>query len=188
MKIKRIFDLLGSIFLSILFLIPMFLISIIIKLSSKGPALYFSKRIGRFGKVFLMPKYRTMILETPTTATHLLRHPEKYYTKFGRFLRRTSLDELPQLFSIIKGDMSLVGPRPALFNQYDLIQYRKRFEVDTLVPGVTGWAQINGRDEISIEEKVKFDVEYLSRMSMRFDLFIIWHTLLKVIKKDGISH
>jgi O-antigen biosynthesis protein WbqP len=185
---KRIFDIfLAS--LAILLLSPlMFLILVIIRLSSEGPALHWSDRVGQHRLIFKMPKFRTMLLETPPLATHLLENPDLHFTSVGPFLRKCSLDELPQLWSILKGDMSFVGPRPALFNQYDLINLRAKAGVDKLVPGLTGLAQINGRDEISIPEKVEFDLEYSRRCSFFFDLKILWMTVLKVIRRDGVSH
>ena len=160
----------------------------LVKLSSQGPALYWSQRVGKNGVIFDMPKFRTMKIETPQLASHLLDDPEMYYTKIGKFLRKTSLDELPQLFSVFKGDMDFVGPRPALFNQYDLIKKRDNSNVNRIRPGITGWAQVNGRDELSIDEKVKFDKEYLEKLSLCFDFYIIWLTFLKVFKRDGVSH
>ena len=168
--------------------IPLFIISIIILSTSKGPSLHWSRRIGKDNLIFQMPKFRTMNQKTPQLASHLLGNPSLHYTFVGRFLRKYSIDELPQLYSIMKGDMSLVGPRPALFNQEDLIDLRIKAKVDSLVPGLTGLAQVNGRDELSIQKKVEFDKYYLERKSFKFDLYIIWLTLLKVIKKDGISH
>lgn len=186
--IKRIFDLMFSfIFLFILF-IPMILIAGVIKLSSAGPIIFWSDRIGFNNELFRMPKFRTMKLETPNVATHLLPNPNQYRTTVGIFLRKTSLDELPQLISILSGDMSFVGPRPALFNQEDLIQLRTHYGIQKLVPGLTGWAQINGRDELPIPEKVKFDYEYLLKNSFWFDLKILWLTLIKVISNDGVTH
>jgi len=166
----------------------MVVIAILVKLTSKGPVLYWSDRVGRKNKIFKMPKFRSMRVDTPSVATHLLSDPDMYLSPIGGFLRRTSLDELPQLWSIIKGDMSFVGPRPALFNQDDLIALRTEYEVDQLVPGLTGWAQINGRDELPIPEKVTLDVEYMHRQSFWFDMKILWMTFLKVIKRDGVSH
>jgi len=166
----------------------MVVIAILVKLTSKGPVLYWSDRVGRKNKIFKMPKFRSMRVDTPSVATHLLSDPDMYLSPIGGFLRRTSLDELPQLWSIIKGDMSFVGPRPALFNQDDLIALRTEYEVDQLVPGLTGWAQINGRDELPIPEKVALDVEYMHRQSFWFDMKILWMTFLKVIKRDGVSH
>ena len=184
---KRIFDILVSgIFLIILS--PLILIiSIIIKLTSKGNVFFKQKRIGRLNKEFYIYKFRTMRTDTPDVATHLLKNPEKYITPIGKFLRKTSLDELPQLFNILKGEMSLVGPRPALYNQYDLKEMRNKEGINILVPGLTGWAQINGRDEISLEEKVRLDKEYLEKQSFWFDIKILWLTFFKVIKNEGIK-
>lgn len=169
-------------------LLPIVLVALMVKLTSRGPALYWSDRVGRHNKIFRMPKFRTMRVGTPTVATHLLADPAAHLTPIGGFLRKSSLDELPQLWSILKGDMSFVGPRPALFNQEDLIALRTQYGVDELVPGLTGWAQINGRDELPIPEKVKLDVVYLQRRSLGFDVLILWRTLIKVLAKDGVSH
>jgi O-antigen biosynthesis protein WbqP len=185
---KRTFDLLLAIFLLVILAFPMLLISFAVFISSKGPSIHWSERIGRNNRVFKMPKFRSMILSTPSVASHILDNPESYLSPIGGFLRRSSLDELPQLISIIKGDMSFVGPRPALYNQYELISLRIDKGIDKLLPGITGWSQINGRDEISINEKVNFDVEYLNRQSFWFDLHILWITFLIVIKRDGVSH
>lgn len=185
---KRIFDVVLALVMAILLFIPGILVGLAVKLSSKGPILYWSDRVGRRSKIFKMPKFRSMHIETPAVATHLLKKPDQYLTPIGSFLRRTSLDELPQLWSILIGDMSFVGPRPALFNQDDLMALRRSFGVDALVPGLTGWAQINGRDELSIEEKVKFEVEYLKRKSFLFDLKILWMTFVNVISKKGVAH
>jgi len=164
------------------------LLAILVVLTSPGPALYWSDRIGRHNRVFEMPKFRTMRTDAPAVATHLLESPELWLTPIGSFLRKSSLDELPQLWSILKGDMSFVGPRPALFNQYDLIELRTQAGVHKLQPGLTGWAQINGRDELPITEKVKLDIEYMRLQSFKFDLYILWMTFLKVVKRDGVSH
>ena len=185
---KRIFDLLLGIVILVLLAAPMLLISIAIYLSSKGLVLYWSDRVGKNNKIFSMPKFRSMLIDTPAMATHLLDNPGTYLSPIGGFLRRTSLDELPQLFSVLKGDMSFVGPRPALYNQDDLIALRTEKGVDKLLPGITGWAQVNGRDVLSIPDKVAFDVEYLNRQSFWFDIKILWMTLLKVINRDGVSH
>jgi len=185
---KRIFDLLLGVAILVLLLAPMLLIAIAVYLSSKGPALYWSDRVGKNNKIFKMPKFRSMLIDTPAVATHLLDSPDVYLSPIGGFLRSTSLDELPQLFSVLKGDMSFVGPRPALFNQEDLIVLRKEKGVDKLLPGITGWAQVNGRDELSIPDKVALDVEYLNRQSFWFDMKILWMTFLKVMKRDGVSH
>ena len=185
---KRLFDLSFSIALLLLLIVPMLLIAIAIRLTSKGPALYWSERVGRNNKIFKMPKFRSMQITTPNIATHLLDNPNSYLSPIGLFLRTTSLDELPQLFSVINGDMSFVGPRPALFNQDDLINLRTKEGVDKLLPGITGWAQVNGRDELSIPDKVELDVEYLNRKSFFFDVKILWMTFLKVINSQGVSH
>ena len=185
---KRIFDLLLGVVILVLFVIPMLLISIAVRLSSKGSALYWSNRIGRNNEIFKMPKFRSMLIDTPDMATHLLNTPDSYLSPIGSFLRRFSLDEFPQLFSVLKGDMSFVGPRPALFNQDNLIALRTGNGVDKLLPGITGWAQVNGRDELSIPDKVAFDTEYLDRQSFWFDMKILWMTFLKVINQDGVSH
>jgi len=185
---KRIFDLLLGVVILPLLVIPMILISISVSLSSKGSALYWSNRVGRNNEIFRMPKFRSMLIDTPNVATHLLDNPYAYLSPIGGFLRRSSLDELPQLFSVLKGDISFVGPRPALFNQEDLIALRTKKSVDKLLPGITGWAQVNGRDELSIPDKVALDVEYLNRQSFWFDLKILWMTFLKVVKRDGVSH
>lgn len=185
---KRIFDLLLGVAIFVLLAVPMLLIFIAVRLSSKGPALYWSDRVGKNNKIFKMPKFRSMLTGTPAVATHLLDNPNTCLSPIGGFLRRSSLDELPQLFSVLKGDMSFVGPRPALFNQEDLIALRTEKGVDKLLPGVTGWAQVNGRDELSIADKVALDVEYLHRQSFWFDIKILWMTFLKVIKRDGVSH
>jgi len=163
-------------------------IAVFIKISSNGPILHWSKRIGQHNKAFLMPKFRTMKINSPDVATHLLENPENYITKVGRFLRKTSLDEIPQLYSVIVGDMTFVGPRPALFNQYDLISLRTENNVHKMVPGITGWAQINGRDDLSIKEKVNFDIEYIKLSSLYFDLKVLLLTLRKIFVKKGISH
>ena len=185
---KRIFDLILAISLFLMLLISLLLIAVLVIATSKGPALYWSKRIGKNNKIFKMPKFRSMMTSTPAVATHLLDNPDSYLSPIGGFLRLSSLDELPQLFSVLKGDMSFVGPRPALFNQEDLITLRTEKGVDKLLPGITGWAQVNGRDELSIPDKVELDVEYLNRQSFWFDMKILWMTFLKVIKRDGVSH
>ena len=185
---KRIFDLLLGVVIMALFIIPMLLILIVICFSTKGPALYWSERVGKNNKIFKMPKFRSMLVDTPPLATHLLNNPDSYLSPIGAFLRHSSLDELPQLFSVLKGDMSFVGPRPALFNQDDLIFLRTEKGVDKLLPGITGWAQVNGRDELSIQDKVKFDAEYLDYQTFWFDIKILWLTLLKVIKRDNVRH
>lgn len=185
---KRAFDLFFVVCVGVLLLAPIGLIALLVRWTSPGPALYWSDRVGRNNRIFKMPKFRSMRLDTPAVATHLLSEPDQYLTPVGPFLRRTSLDELPQLWSIFKGDMSLVGPRPALFNQQDLIQLRSEAGVEKLVPGLTGWAQINGRDELPIPDKVRLDVEYLRRRSFGFDLKIIFLTVWRVLRRDGVNH
>ena len=185
---KRLFDLSFSIVLLFLLIVPMLLISIAIRLTSKGPALYWSERVGRNNKIFKMPKFRSMQITTPDIATHLLDNPNSYLSPIGLFLRTTSLDELPQLFSVISGDMSFVGPRPALFNQDDLIALRNKKGIEKLLPGITGWAQVNGRDELTIIDKVTFDEEYMHSQSFWLDMKILWMTLFKVISRIGVNH
>ena len=185
---KRFFDLFISILLLIIFLVPLVFVSILILLTSKGSFLYWSKRIGKENNIFYMPKFRTMSVDAPEVATHLLENPSSYYTPIGKFMRRFSIDEFPQLYSIIIGDMSLVGPRPALHNQKDLILLRTKEGVHDLIPGITGLAQVSGRDELSVVDKVRIDKSYLEQRSLKFDLYIIWLTVLKVIKRDGVSH
>ena len=188
MSVKRLFDILISALMLCILLVPMLLIAFAIRITSPGSALYWSKRVGRDNKLFLMPKFRTMRVDTPAVATHLLDDPERHLTAIGPFLRKTSLDELPQLWCIIKGEMSLVGPRPALFNQHDLIEARTAAGVHILTPGLTGWAQVNGRDDLEIPLKVAYDVEYLRRRSLTFDLQILLITVSKVAKATGVSH
>lgn len=185
---KRLFDLLLAIAALVILLVPLVLIALMVKMSSPGPVLYWSDRVGRYNRIFRMPKFRSMRIDTPTLATHLLSDPNMYVTPIGSFLRKSSLDELPQLWSILVGDMSFVGPRPALFNQDDLIALRTQFGVHALMPGLTGWAQINGRDELPISDKVHLDVEYLNRQSFWLDIEVLWVTFFKVIRRDGISH
>ncbi len=187
-SMKRIFDLILALIILASSFIPLILIAIAVRLTSKGPAFHWSSRVGRYNQIFIMPKFRTMRLETPQVATHLLRNPKRYETPIGPFLRKTSLDELPQLYNIFRGDMSFVGPRPALFNQYDLIKLRTKARVHLLLPGITGWAQINGRDALSIKDKVNLDAAYLKQQSFVFDIKILCITILKVLKRDGISH
>lgn len=167
---------------------PITIVAIAIRLTSKGPVLYWSDRVGRHNRIFRMPKFRTMQIGTPAVATHLLSNPDAYLTPIGSFLRKSSLDELPQIWSILRGDMNFVGPRPALYNQDDLIALRTQKGVHELVPGLTGWAQINGRDELPIPEKVSMDAEYLRRRSFFFDIKILWLTALKVVRREGITH
>jgi O-antigen biosynthesis protein WbqP len=185
---KRIFDLIAAIVLSVLLGIPMMLIALLVKLTSKGPVLHWSDRVGVNNTLFKMPKFRTMRIETPPVATHLLENPDKYLTPIGPLLRRFSLDEFPQLWSVLKGDMSFVGPRPALYNQDDLIELRTKKGVHTLVPGITGWAQVNGRDILPIPVKVEYDDYYLQHRSFWFDMKILWLTFIKVIKREGVKH
>jgi len=186
--VKRLFDLIAGACAVLVLLLPIVLVALLVKLTSKGSALYWSDRVGRHNNIFRMPKFRTMRVGTPAVATHLLADPAAHLTPIGGFLRKSSLDELPQLWSILKGDMSFVGPRPAIFNQEDLIALRTKYGVDELVPGLTGWAQINGRDELPIPEKVMLDVAYLQRRSLWFDGLILWRTLIKVLARDGVSH
>jgi len=185
---KRIFDMVLAMIAGLILLLPLVVTALLVKLTSRGPALYWSDRVGRNNQIFKMPKFRSMQVGTPAVATHLLTNPDSYLTPIGSFLRKSSLDELPQLWNILKGDMSFVGPRPALFNQQDLIELRTKAGVHTLMPGLTGWAQINGRDELPIPQKVALDVEYLHRRSMIFDIYIIFMTAMKVIRRDGIVH
>lgn len=188
MTLKRSFDILLAIIATIILLIPFVLVALMVRLTSEGPILYWSQRIGKNNTLFLMPKFRSMWVDTPTVATHLLNNPVTLLTPIGSFLRKSSLDELPQLWNILKGEMSFVGPRPALFNQDDLIAQRTVAGVHTLTPGLTGWAQINGRDELPISQKVALDIEYLHRQSFLFDLKIIILTFMKVLRKDGVAH
>jgi O-antigen biosynthesis protein WbqP len=185
---KRLFDLILAVIAIVILFFPIIIVAFLVRLTSKGPVLYWSDRVGVNNAIFKMPKFRSMTVGTPAVATHLLKDPENILTPIGDFLRKSSLDELPQLWCILKGNMSFVGPRPALFNQDDLIALRTEKGVEKLVPGLTGWAQINGRDELSIPQKVELDVEYLNRQSFRFDLYIIWLTGVKVIQKVGVSH
>lgn len=185
---KRFFDFSLAAFASFVLLLPIVVVALLVKLTSRGPAIYWSDRVGRNNRIFKMPKFRTMRIDTPAVATHLLQHPERFLTPVGPFLRKSSLDELPQLWSILAGDMSFVGPRPALFNQDDLISLRTEQGVHTLPPGLTGWAQINGRDELPVPDKVKLDVEYLQHRSFWLDLKIIVMTFFKVLRRDGIVH
>ena len=185
---KRLFDFLLAVITTAVLISPIIIVAIMIKLTSKGPALYWSDRIGKDNQIFKMPKFRSMKIDTPTVATHLLTNPKSVLTPIGDFLRKSSLDELPQLWCILKGEMSFVGPRPALFNQDDLIGLRTEKSVDKVLPGLTGWAQVNGRDELPIPLKVELDEAYVQRQSFGFDIYILWLTFIKVIKHDGISH
>ena len=185
---KRLFDLFLGLCAAAILALPILVVAIAVRLTSRGPALYWSDRVGKGNAIFRMPKFRSMRVGTPAVATHLLKDPMAHLTPIGSFLRKSSLDELPQLWSILKGDMSFVGPRPALFNQDDLIALRTQYGVHELVPGLTGWAQVNGRDELPIPEKVKLDAEYLQRRSLWFDLRILWMTFVKVLHREGVSH
>ena len=185
---KRLFDLLLGLVAAAVLALPVLFVALLVRLTSPGPALYWSDRVGKRNRIFRMPKFRSMRVGTPAVATHLLQDPKVYLTPIGSFLRKSSLDELPQLWSILVGDMSFVGPRPALFNQDDLIALRTEAGVHELVPGLTGWAQVNGRDELPIPEKVKLDAEYLQRQSLGFDIRILWLTFVKVLRRDGVSH
>lgn len=185
---KRVFDLLLGLLAALILFVPILLVAMAVRLTSKGPALYWSDRVGRNNVIFKMPKFRSMRVGTPALATHLLTDVHSHLTPIGSFLRRSSLDELPQLWSILVGDMSFVGPRPALFNQQDLIALRTEQGVNTLVPGLTGWAQVNGRDEVPILQKVVLDTEYLNRQCFWFDVKILWLTFLKVFLREGVSH
>ena len=185
---KRVFDILASFIAIVILLVPMIIIIILIRVTSPGKAIYWSDRVGRYGVIFKMPKFRSMKINTPNLASHLIKNPDQYFSPIGEYIRRSSIDEFPQLFSILKGDMSFVGPRPALFNQDDLIKMRIEKGVDKLIPGITGWAQINGRDELTILDKVNLDEEYIKYQSFWFDIKIIWLTVIKVIKRVGVSH
>ena len=185
---SRLFNILVSLLAGILLVIPLIIVSLLVKLTSPGPIIHWSKRIGKNNALFLMPKFRTMKIDTPQVATHLLQNGENFLTPIGSFLRKSSLDEIPQLWSVLIGDMNLVGPRPALYNQDDLVELRTKLGVHKIAPGVTGWAQINGRDELPIPEKVKFDCEYLEKRSIGFDVKIICLTVYKVLKRANIQH
>lgn len=185
---KRVFDLVLALAAAAVLALPVLVVALLVRITSSGPVLYWSDRVGRNNKIFKMPKFRSMRVGTPAVATHLLADPKAYLTPIGSFLRKSSLDELPQLWSILVGDMSFVGPRPALFNQDDLIDLRTHCGVHQLMPGLTGWAQVNGRDELPISQKVKFDEEYLRRQSLWFDIRILWLTFVNVIHRDGVSH
>ena len=185
---KRIFDLLISFVAMFVLSAPIFVIGLMVKLTSRGPALYWSDRVGIDNGIFRMPKFRTMRINTPAVATHLMKNPDAFLTPIGSFLRRFSLDELPQLYSVLKGDISFVGPRPALYNQDDLIKLRTEKGIHKLIPGITGWAQVNGRDELPIPVKVEFDEYYLKNRSFLFDLKILWMTFVKVVRREGVTH
>lgn len=188
MRLKRSADLLLCLLAILILISPIMITWLLVRITSEGPVLYWSDRIGKDNKIFRMPKFRTMHIESPTVATHLLTNPKTHLTPIGSFLRKSSLDELPQLWSILKGDMSFVGPRPALYNQNDLITLRMEVGLDQLLPGLTGWAQVNGRDNLSIQQKVALDAEYMCRQSFWLDIIILWMTFLKVLKFDGVSH
>ena len=185
---KRFLDFTAALILLILAMVPMLVIAAVVRLTSRGPAIHWSERVGKNNVIFRMPKFRTMHVEVPEVATHLLNDADSYFTPAGALLRKYSLDELPQLWSVVKGDMSLVGPRPALHNQDDLIALRTQKKIDSLLPGVTGWAQIHGRDEVSIPQKVALDEHYLLHQSLGLDMKILWKTVFKVVKKEGVSH
>ena len=186
--LKRVFDLCVGGVAALVLVLPIALLALLVRLTSPGPALYWSDRVGRNNAIFRMPKFRSMRVGTPAVATHLLADPKSHLTPIGSFMRKSSLDELPQLWSILVGDMSFVGPRPALFNQDDLVALRTECGVHELVPGLTGWAQVNGRDELPIPDKVKLDAEYLRRRSIALDIYILWLTFVKVVRRDGVSH
>jgi O-antigen biosynthesis protein WbqP len=186
--VKRLFDLVLGLTAAALLLVPIVIVAVLVRLTSPGPALYWSDRVGRYNHIFKMPKFRSMRVGSPAVATHLLANPKAHLTPIGSFLRKSSLDELPQLWSILVGDMSFVGPRPALFNQHDLIELRTQKNVHAMVPGLTGWAQVNGRDELPIPQKVALDAEYLQRKGFWFDVKVLWLTFLKVVQRDGVSH
>ena len=188
MILKRLFDFLFALFLIILMAVPAFFLWVAIRLTSKGPGIYWSDRVGKNNIIFKMPKFRSMIIGTPPIATHLLKNPKSYLTPIGSFLRKYSLDEIPQLLSILFGQMSFVGPRPALFNQKDLIKMRNKAGISLLCPGLTGWAQVNGRDELNLKEKVNLEIEYMQKLSFIFDLKILWMTFFKVLEKRWVSH
>jgi O-antigen biosynthesis protein WbqP len=185
---KRLADLILALIASFILLIPVIIVALMVRFTSRGPVIYWSDRVGRYNKIFKMPKFRTMLVDTPAVATHLLSNPDRYLTPVGSFLRKSSLDELPQLWSILIGDMSFVGPRPALYNQDDLIALRTEKNVHTIVPGLTGWAQVNGRDELPIPQKVELDAYYLANQSLPLDIKILFLTFFKVIKRDGVTH
>ncbi|MFM7019295.1 MAG: sugar transferase [Aquirufa sp.] len=185
---KRLFDLLVVIVAGLIFAIPMILVAMAVGLTSQGPILYWSKRVGKNNRLFNMPKFRTMRVDTPVLPTHLLGNPDAYLTSIGSFLRKSSLDELPQLWCILRGDMTVVGPRPALSNQQDLIDARTEKGIHLIKPGLTGWAQVNGRDEIELAKKVQLDYEYLDKKSLIFDVYVVLLTFYKVVKREGIQH
>jgi O-antigen biosynthesis protein WbqP len=185
---KRLFDLILVAVAVVVLAIPILIVACAVMLTSAGPALYWSDRVGRYNKIFKMPKFRSMQVGTPAVATDQLKNPATYLTPIGSFIRKSSLDELPQLWSIFVGDMSFVGPRPALFNQDDLIALRTKFGIEKLTPGLTGWAQVNGRDELPLVDKVNLDLSYMQRQSFGFDIKILWMTFIKVLHRDGVAH
>ena len=185
---KRLFDIVSALAALLFFCLPIIIVALVVRLTSRGPVIYWSDRVGQRNKIFKMPKFRTMRVDTPVVATHLLPDARQFLTPVGSFLRKSSLDELPQLWSVLRGDMSVVGPRPALFNQDELVELRTSYGVDKFVPGLTGWAQVNGRDELPIFEKVKLDVDYVNRQSFALDMKIIGRTVLKVLRRDDIAH
>ena len=185
---QRLFDIIFSLILIIILSIPLIIIGLIIRLDSKGKSIHWSKRIGKNSEIFYMPKFRTMFLDAPNIATHLMKNSDKYITKVGSFLRLSSIDELPQIISILKGDLSFIGPRPALFNQDDLIVLRKKYEIDKIKPGLTGWAQVNGRDRVTIEEKVELEREYIEKQNILLDLYILLLTIKVLVNKTYIKH
>ncbi len=187
-RMKRLFDICLCLLILLVAWLPMLCIALLVKLTSKGPVLYWSDRVGRDNQIFSMPKFRSMKVDTPAVATHLLENPQSVLTPIGDILRKSSLDELPQLWCVLKGEMSFVGPRPALYNQDDLIALRTEKGVHRLPVGITGWAQVNGRDELPIPEKVALDVEYMQRKSLKFDLYILWLTLIRVVRREGVLH
>jgi O-antigen biosynthesis protein WbqP len=186
--VKRLFDLALALFLLPFLILPMILIALAVKITSKGPVLYWSQRVGVANSLFSMPKFRTMRTDTPEVATHLLKAPDTYLTRIGPFLRKTSLDEVPQIYNVLRGELRFVGPRPALHNQYDLVKLRTERGIHTLPPGLTGWAQVNGRDELSIASKVEFDHQYAEKQSFLFDLEILFLTFVKVATRAGVKH
>jgi O-antigen biosynthesis protein WbqP len=186
--VKRLFDLVLCLMAAAVLMVPLVWVAVLVRLTSPGPVLYWSDRVGRYNQIFKMPKFRSMLVGTPVVATHMLANPKEHLTLIGSFLRKSSLDELPQLWSILVGDMSFVGPRPALFNQHDLIELRTQKNVHILMPGLTGWAQVNGRDELPTSQKVALDAEYLYRQSFWFDKKILWLTFLRVLRRHGVSH
>ena len=186
--LKRLFDVFAASVLSVALALPLCVVGLLVRLTSSGPALFWSERVGKNNRIFKMPKFRTMVVGAPVVATHLLQAPGLHLTSIGGFLRKSSIDELPQIWSVLIGDMSFVGPRPALYNQDDLIELRTKCGVDALVPGLTGWAQVNGRDELPIPQKVALDHYYLRNQSIFLDIKILWITFFRVVRSDGVSH